>query len=42
MCTLNTPEVEAAEYLSDAMLQNAQCRSVWNYSGFTYSNNIIV
>lgn len=42
ICTLNTPEVEAAEYLSDAMLQNAQCRSVWNYSGFTYNNNIIL
>lgn len=42
ICTLNTPEVEAAEYLSEAMLQNAKCRSVWNYSEFTYNNNIIV
>lgn len=41
ICTLNTPEVECSEYLSDAMLQNATCKSIWNYSGFTYNNNVI-
>jgi hypothetical protein len=40
ICSLNTPEVEADEVLSDAMLQNAQCHSVKNYTGFKYVNGI--
>lgn len=40
ICSLNTPEVEADEVLSNAMLQNAQCQSVKNYTGFKYVNGI--
>lgn len=40
ICSLNTPEVEVDEVLSDAMLVNATCRSVRNYTGFKYVNNI--
>lgn len=42
ICSLNTPEVEVDERLSDAMLQNAQCRSIWNYTDFSYNNNVIL
>lgn len=40
ICTLNTPEVECSEYLSNAMLQNTSCVSIRNYTGFSYTNNI--
>lgn len=42
ICTLNTPEVEVGEALTDAELANSLCSLVDIYNGFTYLNSVSI
>lgn len=42
ICSLNTPEVEIGESLTNAELEGAKCSLIAVYNGFSYMNNVLL